>query len=143
MEDIVPRTSSPRIIVLRCICIGLSVGVVYSLWVAGIYLVQGPDSLGRYHVTLPSLMGLYLSAGVVGGAIVGSVWRFLHYRIVALLTSILVAAITVGSAGTLMFGRPAGWNGSARFTVSVLTVVFGVACAGSLRRAAIEHALDW
>jgi len=60
---------------------GLAMAVLTSLAVVIMYLVRGPGTFERLGVSLGSTIGLYLAAGVVGGAVVGfllplTVWRW-------------------------------------------------------------------
>jgi hypothetical protein len=64
---------------------------VTSLVAVAIYAIRGPDTFARLGVTLTSTVSLYLIAGVIGGALVGTLLPMTVWRWGAAVVGILAA----------------------------------------------------
>src|SRR6266576_2482267 len=86
--------STPRSTVLTGIRWGLVYATVYSAYATVVVLVRGGPVLNVYHLTLPTLIGLYFGGGVLAGGIAGALLPIGRHLIGAMFVG-FVAALPV------------------------------------------------
>lgn len=104
---------------------GLFIGVFYAIIGSAIYLFKDSPEVG--YLNLPSLVALYLLAGVGGGAIVGLFRPLIKRRIGAILVGI-VAMLPMGTGSIMLYKGPiSGWG-----ALEVISVIGGSILLGGV-----------
>lgn len=89
---------------------GLAFAALYSLWISGIYLLQGSRPFEELHVTFISAVVLYVVIGVVAGAIVGLLLPLTSSRVGAYLVGVIAAVPVAVGIGVGASGTPNQWD---------------------------------
>ena len=96
----------------------------------GVRLLGGPEAIANHNTTLGGILMAYYSAGVVGGAIVGSLLPIGRTILGRIVLSLIGAFVFVFCIVTAVDGPFWNWRATDWGFVVFGTIVFGV--AGSL-----------
>jgi hypothetical protein len=110
------------------VLVGTIMATLYSGMAALAYLGNPAETTRRYQVTFLSVIAAYYSAGILGGLVVGFLFRFRKAWAGAFFLGIVSSAITIMCVETALNGVPWLWNGELWFEWGVMTGMFsGVA----------------
>lgn len=113
---------------------GLSIAVVYCVWVLIIYMLRGSDPFEQAGVSLPMVLITYLGVGLVSGMVVG---------LLRPLTRWTVGAYAVGLAAGVPFGlglvvciqgSPDRWDWATWMGLPILILISGLVIGYELRK---------
>jgi hypothetical protein len=109
----------------QCVTLGLGFACLYSLYVVGLYLIQGPEPFRRLGTTLGVVIGTYFFGGISAGVVVGVLQPVARW---------LPGAIGIGIVGAFFVffgilvaadGLPWRWGSDEWTTLTVLPILFG------------------
>jgi len=125
--------------VKRCATIGLGMDLVYSAWVAVLYVLRGSAPFDRLSTSLGNVVLFYVCIGPICGAIVGLMWPLAKVRVGAYLTSIIASAFLAFGIYFSLQGWPQKWDIHTWMAFPLLTLIFGFAFGNSLWKAASQQ----
>jgi len=91
-------------------------------------LIGGPDTIARYGVSLPLVIGVYLAGGAAGGALVGLLYPLRQARIGAMLLMTIAATPAYVGIAFAAEGPPSRWSPSAWVELAIICGIFGIFC---------------
>jgi hypothetical protein len=107
------------------VLIGLAFACIYSLYVCGLYLLEGSRPFDRLHTTLGIVVLMYFSGGIAAGVTVGLLQPLARSRAGAIFVGIIAAFFVFLGIGVGMDGLPSRWGGDSWGSVVLCAVLFG------------------
>jgi hypothetical protein len=117
---------------------GLLFAAIVALWPLALLVIGAVTTFRANGVTFVAVLGLYLSSGVLGGALLGLCRPMLRSQIGAAVVGVLVAHILMAGAALLTQGHPASWDPADWVAIVVTAVPLGAAVGVSQWRMARE-----
>jgi hypothetical protein len=111
--------------------LGLFFAFFYMIVAVALYLTSGPQRFHAHGVGLTEVVFLYLGGGVVAGAVVGILRRFIRGRASAMVVGVVATIPIVFGASFLISGPIAQWTADEWIALPISAVVLG-AGGGSL-----------
>jgi hypothetical protein len=112
------------------VAIGLAFACLYSLYVGGLYFLQGPAPFQRLGTSIGVVIGTYFFGGISAGIVVGVLQPLARWRLGAIVIGIIAAFFVFYGIGIAANGSPSEWRKNVWITWTVLPIVFG-ALAGN------------
>ena len=112
--------------------IGAGFGLLYCVAALVIFALQGTEPFEHNDVELPSVLVLYLSSGIVAGAIVGALRPLTRTKAGAMLVGVVAVTPLAFGIGTMLYGLPNSWSSDIWITVAIFILIFGPAGANTL-----------
>jgi hypothetical protein len=109
----------------ECVVIGLVFACFYSLYVCGLYLLEGSAPFTRLGTTLGVVIGTYFFGGISGGVAVGVLKPLARWRVGAILVGIVAAFFVFFGIAVASDGLPSRWGRDQWITLTVLPILFG------------------
>ena len=107
------------------VLIGLAFACIYSLYVCGLYLLEGPQPFERLHTTLGVVVLSYFAGGIAAGTIVGLLKPLARSRPGAIIVGITAAFFVFLGIGIASDGLPTRWGEDSWLSVIICALLFG------------------
>ena len=107
------------------VVIGLAFACLYSLYVCGLYLLEGPAPFARLGTTIGVVIGTYFFGGISAGVAVGLLKPLARWRAGAILVGIIAAFFVFFGIVVASDGLPSRWGSDQWSTLIVLPILFG------------------
>jgi energy-converting hydrogenase Eha subunit B len=115
----------------RGAAIGLAFACLYSLYVTGLYLIQGPEPFQRLGTNLGVVIGTYFFGGISAGVVVGVLQPIARWRLGAMGVGIIAAFFVFFGILVAADGLPSRWGSDNWITLTVLPILFGTFAGNS------------
>jgi hypothetical protein len=109
----------------QCVVIGLAFACIYSLYVCGLYLLEGAEPFTRLGTTLGVVIGTYFFGGISAGVAVGALQPLARWRAGAILVGIIGAFFVFFGILVASDGFPSRWGRDQWITIAALPILFG------------------
>ena len=107
------------------VVVGLAFACLYSLYVCGLYLLDGSAPFARLGTTLGIVIGTYFFGGISAGVVVGLLKPIARWRAGAIVVGIIAAFFVFFGILVASDGLPSRWGTDQWVTLIVLPTLFG------------------
>lgn len=124
----VPSSVRPQAAdIARGIRVGLAFAVAFSLLTLVIFALSGGGAFERQGFSLGEVLAVYFAAGVMSGAVGGSLLRIaLRFPLLAYPVGIVAAIPGAMACTALVSHHLHGWGGDEWLTTALMSVIYGI-----------------
>jgi hypothetical protein len=105
--------------------LGLSFATLYSVFVVGLFVVQGDQPFLSKGISLSSVVVAYYAGGALAGVIVGLLRPLAGTRIGAIVVGVISFFVISAGIGVVLFGWMFRWGSDEWLTVLTMALIFG------------------